>query len=102
MTPSVTSHTDMNTTPTAQPLHSPETTSTHKNHTTQRPPSLDELGVIYQSDSLSAEENSRLKDLLQANVNVFSASISDLQSTPYIQHICRYSNRSWVDKNIIL
>src|SRR6218665_1308714 len=86
MTPSVTSHTDMNTTPTAQPLHSPETTSTHTNHTTQRPPSLDELGVIYQSDSLSAEENSRLKDLLQANVNVFSASISDLQSTPYIQH----------------
>lgn len=86
MTPSVTSHTDMNTTPTAQPLHSPETTSTHTNHTTQRPPSLDELGVIYQSDSLSAEENSRLKDLLQANINVFSASISDLQSTPYIQH----------------
>src|SRR6218665_1954124 len=86
MTPSVTSHTDMNTTPTAQPLHSKRTTSTHTNHTTQRPPSLEELGVIYQSDSLSAEENSRLKDLLQANINVFSASISDLQSTPYIQH----------------
>src|SRR6218665_991566 len=85
MTPSETPHTDMNTTPTAHPHHSPATTVTHAHHNTRQPPSLDELGVIYQSESLSAEENSRLKDLLQANINVFSANISDLQSTPYIQ-----------------
>src|SRR6218665_1078301 len=81
MTPSATNNTtDMHNTTTPSP-HSPDVTSLHTDSPAQQQKSLDEIGVIYQSDSLPADEIKRLKDLSQANLHVFSASIADLQST---------------------
>lgn len=68
------------------PNHSPEGAPLHVPSAKLPTTSLDDLGVSYKAENLSSAETSRLQALLEANINIFSTSISDLQATPYIQH----------------
>ena len=70
----------------SSPHHSPEGAPLHVPSAKLPSTSLDDLGVSYQAENLSSAETTRLQTLLEANINIFSTSISDLQATPYIQH----------------
>lgn len=67
-------------------IRSPDVSLRNSCSAVPQPTSLDELGLSYKSDNLSADENVRLQELLEANVHIFSRSLSDLQATNYIQH----------------
>lgn len=55
---------------------------------------LEELGLAYNSESLSEDENQQLKRLLEKNSEVFAKSLNDLPGTTMTKHTIHTSTEA--------